>query len=410
MAAAACVVGMLLVLSALAPAAGPRGADVVRLPHAAGNPSELLPYNESKLLLLNPEEETITRVNNDGLVDASFGGDGRVKRFFRGVAVDGRGGILLASSGRSSASSSDWDAKVVRLLPSGRPDRSFGTNGVALVDLGGEYDDGNTVAVSPNGRIILGGVRHLSTSSRGPAPGTPAVARLLPSGKIDRSFGHGGVTILPGGGDYGVRNLIPTPSGNVVAEGEGYIGISIWRISRAGSVIRSFGQDGEVELATRTFPSGVKADLLWGEQIGVLPGDRIVAIASGERYVAGELEYPTMIVCLDRRGRVDHTFGRSGWVNLGATGFFELLTILPHGVTLIVGDAANGRQGGNDIVATAIGRGGTPDPGFGPRGTIQFRLPVRATDVTNQGGRAVVLGQREGDDSRLIRFPGFGPR
>jgi uncharacterized delta-60 repeat protein len=403
-AAAACMAGMALSLCAPATAAGPREAEVVRLPPGAGEPSELVAYNNSKLLLLDPQEETITRVNNDGSLDTSFGGDGRIKRFFRGVAVDGRGRILLASSGRSPSSSSGWDAKVVGLLPNGRLDRSFGTDGVALVDLGGAHDDGNTVAVTRNGRILVGGAKVQLISSRGPAPGEAAVARLLPNGRVDRSFGRDGVRILPGGSDYGVRHLIPTRSGGIVAEGEGYIGISIWRVSRFGSVIRSFGRDGEVELAARTIPSGKKVELLWDEGIGVLPDNRIVAVA----------EYPALIVCLNRRGRIDHTFGRDGWVNPGHADLTESsFAVLPGGVTLIAGYTADRRRDATDLVPIAIGPDGALESDLGARARVRFDLPFWATDVINQGGRAVVLGSTEGEDERskywLIRFPAPNP-
>jgi uncharacterized delta-60 repeat protein len=405
---AALISGAVLLLCAIAPAAGPR-VEIDRLPPRAGDPWELLAYSSSKLLLLDSEEETIVRVENDGSLDASFGDDGRIKRFSRGVAVDQRGRILLAGSGISSGESpTGFDAEVVRLLPNGSPDRSFGTNGVALVDLGGAHDEGNTVAVAPDGRIIVGGVRHRTGSSRGPAPGDPAVARFLPNGSLDQSFGHEGVRILPGGWDYGVANLVPTRSGGIVAEGEGYLGISIWRLSRSGSLIRSFGQDGEVELAARTFPSGIKAYLVWSEQIGVLPDGRIVAVASAERFVAGQTEYRAMVVCLEGRGRIDHSFGDGGWktVDFGGSSFIESLTMLPGGVTLVAGEATRGRRDVSDAVAAAIGPDGTLEPGFGRRGTIRLGAPVSTVDMTTQGVRAVALAQSKGErNDRLIRFP-----
>ena len=64
-------------------------------------------------------------------------------------------------------------------------DPTFGQGGIALVDYGG-HDNGEALAVQPDGKILVGGKASF--------PGSDAVgvARLNPDGSLDTSFGHGG--------------------------------------------------------------------------------------------------------------------------------------------------------------------------------------------------------------------------
>src|ERR1043165_1468985 len=71
----------------------------------------------------------------------------------------------------------------------GQLDVAFGVDGVRATDLGGTYDWGYATAVQQDGRILTAGV----TNSRGTYDF--AVVRYLPSGELDPSFGKNGVAI-----------------------------------------------------------------------------------------------------------------------------------------------------------------------------------------------------------------------
>jgi uncharacterized delta-60 repeat protein len=136
-----------------------------------------------------------------GSLDASFGESGiallpegpGVAGYFvapeeSGLAVQADGGILTV--GRE-----DGDAAVFRTTPDGVLDESFGTDGVATVDLGSLIDYFHSVAVQPDGKIVAAGTKRLNPLGDGDGA---VLARFLPDGTLDANFGDGGLVMEPG--------------------------------------------------------------------------------------------------------------------------------------------------------------------------------------------------------------------
>jgi len=99
------------------------------------------------------------------------------------------GAIFLSNSHRGTL-------RVTRLRPSGRLDAGFGRVGTAVVRL--PFSTGSLVepvAADAKGRVLLAGFTRGSEASRkgkGSDHFSLAIARLLPDGRIDNSFGEGG--------------------------------------------------------------------------------------------------------------------------------------------------------------------------------------------------------------------------
>lgn len=405
-----CLLGAALLLCPLA-AAAPR-FERVPLPAGVGTPSEMLPYGSSQLLLLDSWERTIARVDAGGALDPGFGDGGRLKVSYSDVAVDHEGRILLAGWGSSPATPDDSDAMVTRLLPNGRLDPSFGAGGRALVDFGGGYDGAGAVAVAADGRVVLGGTVQTIPGSRGLSDASPAMARLLPNGALDRSFANQGVRLLPRGWEGGVFNIFTLPTGGIVAEGEGYIGITVWKLSPSGAMVRRFGGDGEIELVGRGRRGEYqyREELIWEDKVCVSRGGEVYALASGERFFPGAGRgYQAVLVRLRPNGTVDHSFARNGWAmaSFGASTFPASLTLLPHGVVLVAASTERRRGSGYDPALAAFGREGRPRHGLGRRGKLRLAFGGSASplDVVRQDGRAVVLGQSRDASLWLLRLP-----
>jgi uncharacterized delta-60 repeat protein len=82
---------------------------------------------------------------------------------------------------------------LVRFTPKGTADRSFGRRGKVWVTLPGRYSEISSLAVDRRGRVLLAGTVAAADGHDHPKPHTYfTVIRLLPSGSPDRSFGHGG--------------------------------------------------------------------------------------------------------------------------------------------------------------------------------------------------------------------------
>jgi uncharacterized delta-60 repeat protein len=167
----------------------------------------------------------LARYNPDGTLDAGFGEGGIVTTRFVGgsfaaaVALQGDGRIVAAGTdytGFSFDDSSDTDFALARYLPDGSPDTSFGIDGQLSTDFAGFDDDALSVLVQPDGRIVAVGSGKDAVDDF-----DFAVARYLKNGKLDTSFGTGG-RVRTDFGDHGfdrARSAALQADGRIVAAG-----------------------------------------------------------------------------------------------------------------------------------------------------------------------------------------------
>ncbi len=142
----------------------------------------------------------VVRFMPDGSYDRSFGaGSGRVLVPVGAATTDRAAAIALQPDGRIVvAGSSDGDAAIVRLERDGRPDTSFGGDGSVAIDLGGAEDAGTGVALQADGRIVLAGTATPGGDER------VAVVRLEGGPAAAQGGGGGaGGTPDPGAGPTG---------------------------------------------------------------------------------------------------------------------------------------------------------------------------------------------------------------
>jgi uncharacterized delta-60 repeat protein len=149
------------------------------------------------------------RLHSNGVIDANFGQNG----YFRFALEDERvlvtAGVEQTDGKLLLAGMSSWVPFVVRINTNGSIDSTFGTGGYLIQPM---PEGGETYAITlqPDGKIILCGYSD---------PGfQPTVARLLPNGSLDPSFGNGGVVYLTELPNYtegiGIEVL---PNGNLLA-------------------------------------------------------------------------------------------------------------------------------------------------------------------------------------------------
>ena len=100
---------------------------------------------------------------------------------------------------------------VARYTPAGVLDPSFAAAGIA--DLSKTLIGNTSVALQSDGKIVVSG----STSKE--QRGVARVVRLLPSGALDASFGDAGVVDYDGGSDSDAPKVYVQKSGRIVALG-----------------------------------------------------------------------------------------------------------------------------------------------------------------------------------------------
>src|SRR5208282_5220759 len=107
---------------------------------------------------------------------------------------------------------------MLRFLPNGQLDTSFGTNGLATGIL---VEGANALAVEPNGQIITSGV-NLAGPPTSPLAG---ITRLNSDGTVDTTFGTDGtttITVTLAGRAVGVgpQAELVQPDGKILVAGE----------------------------------------------------------------------------------------------------------------------------------------------------------------------------------------------
>ncbi len=293
------------------------------------------------------------------------------------VVEDGRGLLVVGSM--------EWGIVVARLEADGGIDSSYGKGGIVSTSF--ERDVRVTAAVrQPDGRLLVvgGGPRDVPE-------GFMALARYMPDGSLDRSFGKKGKVMVPLGGFEGGRGtgVALQPGGRVVVSGtaraqsrrsEGVVA----RFLADGSLDRSFGGDGMVEFGRKTTLQDLEA----------LPDGRLL--------VAGAAQGRFLLARLRADGRLDRGFGRRGRKLIDVDGrlrcYFgqcaELRALaLDRGRIVAVGWAAD--KAGDYSALVRLRRDGTL---VRPRGIVRIRrgFSLNLEDVVARRGSVIAAGYFEG--------------
>ena len=340
-----------------------------------------------------------------GELDPSFGSAGKLTTDFFGTndeinAVaplsDGRFVVAGTVVGRNaSGPGTSPNFAVARYLPDGRIDPSFGTNGLFMIDRGGNVDEAYAIKVLPDRSLLVAGSL---------APGAYsdyALVKLRPNGTTDTAFGdaavgggHTGSVLLDIAGptlhDEG-RHLAVQRDGKIIVAGNTLVTVGSFRYRRTtvarftpnGVLDTSFGASGTgyvilngfyaADAQTSDYVSGIATN-----QRGDLPADDSITLV-GYTFARNN----AFVTRLTRDGAVDTSFGGTGRVTFSAAN--------TGGVATGVSDlrAARIDDAGRIVLAgTGTDRGmtflrllanGSPDATFGTNG----RTLVKVSTISN---------------------------
>lgn len=260
----------------------------------------------------------LARYNADGTLDTTFGDGGRVTTSFSGSSAyvsalllepDGR---LVAVGDITPGDAVNSDVAVARYLPDGRLDSSFGGDGIALTDVRGGPDFASSVTRGPDGSVVVGATSGQPDPSA-PATSTWTLLRYGADGTLDPAFGGGdGIAesdLSPG--FETLRSLTTQDDGRVVAVG--HINpdgrseqVAVARYLPDGRLDTSFG-GGDGTVSTQA------ARLSEGEDVVVQPDGRLVAVGrAADDDLDGDPDWEFLVVRYDADGSLDTSFGRSG--------------------------------------------------------------------------------------------------
>jgi len=171
----------------------------------------------------------VARLNADGSPDTSFSGDGRLplQPFSGDVSWD----MVLQPDGKivvvGNATGDGF--LITRLKPDGSYDEDFSNGeGLAVVNFGSsDTDAAQAVALQASGKIVVAGSTTTGASTR------LAVARLQPGGSLDTTFSGDGRQTLSGATSSG-WSVALAPDGRIVVTGDRGDGSLVVRLQGDG--------------------------------------------------------------------------------------------------------------------------------------------------------------------------------
>jgi uncharacterized delta-60 repeat protein len=195
------------------------------------------------------EDFALARYQPDGSLDASFGVGGKVTTDFgessdlaNALVLQPDGKLVVAGVAGGTGVSGFFDFALARYRPDGSLDASFGMGGKVTTDLGGG-DEAFALVLQPDGKLVVAGSTGVSTNA-------VALARYLPDGSLDPTFGTDGKVIdIEDAGE--ARALVLQPDGKLVAAGFSQVGpdfgdFALARYRPDGSLDPTFGVGGKV--------------------------------------------------------------------------------------------------------------------------------------------------------------------
>ena len=363
-------------------------------------PNKMIVQSDEKILVVGSIENNsqadmgLIRFNRDGSLDPDFGLGG-IASYERSGTENGND-LAIQSDGRIVAvgqayDGSDWDFEIVRFLPSGEPDPTFGAGGFVTYDFNALSDFANAVALQSDGKILVVG------STGNDLARDVALARFTSDGLLDEGFGVDGQVVYDFESGYGQATSVILEGNDIIVGGSwsDYWGSSIDKTTEAvligftseGAQETNFGTDGSVifhgiadvqihdvilqsdskilvaghtsgamfdDIYLARYESDGSLDLAFGEDGIVVTSfsasdDHACALAlqsdgkilvTGFSYDADNHNYEMIIVRYTDTGQIDLSFGDEGktsFDNLGYSWFIEDIVFDSSGMILVAG-------------------------------------------------------------------------
>jgi uncharacterized delta-60 repeat protein len=282
--------------------------------------------------------------------------------------------------------------KIVRLLPNGKPDPTFGTGGaVAIEPPPGQVFVLADLAVDSQGRVLVAGSARPrpAESTLDPLASLAMVRRYTAGGSIDSSFAQGGILDSDLGfaapkigsqryqsASVGLHGLVvdaadrPVLTGGAVTEVIGcYSGDTpnkavstgfVARLTEAGALDPGFGDGGLRQVG----------DLGSFAQGHILPGGLVFALGSAKFSCNGSTTAPLVLTSLTAAGAPNPSFGFAGFRSLSLRAA-PTVAIAPSGKIALLTPPRKRKLKAYQLLMRLLPNGAA-DPGFGRTGKVQI--------------------------------------
>ncbi|HUM45704.1 MAG TPA: fibronectin type III domain-containing protein [Chitinophagales bacterium] len=193
-----------------------------------------------------PTSTALARLNNDGSIDNTFSGDGKVLASVGTNSEKGAQDILLLDDGNIMTTgyiqNTTQDILVWKFTSAGEIDMTFGNSGSKTINPNNSNDIGYAITRHPlNGRILIGGRYGIGTKA------DAMVLSISEQGVIDSAFGTNGYATLNINFADRANAVFVQPDGKIIITGgHAASGISFYncftaRFNEDGTIDNTFG-------------------------------------------------------------------------------------------------------------------------------------------------------------------------
>ena len=325
-----------------------------------------------------------------GVLDQSFGESGVVRRNVGGAfaSTDQGNAVLVQPDGRVLVAGQgglpNGNFVLMRVLADGRPDVSFGVDGLANNSFSSTFSGATALALQPDGKIVAGGFASAGISHR------LAIVRYLPNGALDTSFSGDGLVT-----GVNIDGFPPGLVNGLVVQGDGKI-VTISdttrpsgttaeavRFNTDGSLDVSFGTGGHVVLTAQTTST-----------IALQSDGRIIVAAA-----TTSAPYKMVVTRLTPNGDVDTSFGSTGIALVGSHAGSDAASAVAVGPSDAISVGGKGSNGnGSEISVVRLTADGALDVSFGTGGY---------TNMTVSDSYVAVHGLAFQTDAKMLAVGGF---
>ncbi len=316
----------------------------------------------------------VVRYMPEGSLDATFGSGGKVTvdpgvfGYAFGLAVQADGKIVAVGQNNAGA-------LVVRLNADGSLDSGFGSAGEVTTQFGGSAGaSASGVAIQTNGKLVVAGT----------AGGNDfGVARFNANGSLDTTFSSDGVTTTDFGASDFIWSVALQSNGKIVAGGDTgdfstIDDFAIARYNTDGSLDTSFSSDGKL---TTDF-----GGLEFIQHLALQADSKVVAVGGSSTSGGVLARYNT-------NGSLDSSFSSDGKVT-GLGSLLNAIAVQPDQKIVTAGDIAV--SGTSDFAVHRLGVDGSLDATFGSAGEVTTDVSPRDHGLgvlVRPDGRLVVTGR-----------------
>ena len=261
--------------------------------------------------------------------------------------------------------------------------------------------EGHAVVVQDDGRILVAG--SIMTTSL-----DFAVMRYMPDGAPDLSFGGDGLVTIGLTGEDAAKAITLQTDGKILVTGYYTVGggsdpnryIAIVRLNTDGSPDTGFGLNGQI-----WYPiEGQDPTQAEGRSIALQTDGRIV-ICGSTVHPAGAYTIDVGLIRLDEDGTLDETFGTDGTLafDIGAANNAGNAMAIQNDGRIIVA----GYKGTNHYAISRFLANGQTDPSFANGGTLDHSV-TEGQDILNsvvlQADGKIVLAGTFGQEFGAVRY------